>query len=565
MMPGFRKKILFLEVNSSYSHTMLSYGYLRAFTEKMSRDWEWKHICATTNDDPEKILTDLSHLHPDVICGTLYLFNHEYSVDLFKKHKKENPRVWILLGGPEFLGNNEKFLRQNPDINAVIRGDESSFPSFLSRLDEPERWNEVPGLCFIAGKKYYDGGFANFAGDLDEIPSPYDKGYFTAGRPFYQLETSRGCSGKCTFCTSSLSDGSRYFSLNRIRNDLKKMHQLGIREIRMVDRTFNEDRKRGLALLKMFREYPDTRFHLEINPALVDEDLICELRKFNDKRLHIEAGIQSLCVKSLKSVKRFGSAGKMISGLRKLCAIQNAEVHTDLIAGLPSQKFRDVLKDVKKLIPLNPHEIQLENLKILPGTPISDSPPRALVSNPRPPYEVLKTSLMTRNDLKRSAYLSKLLDSFLNVPRLQNLFRFAFRRDEQFIEKFLAYVEKNSDPMKKEHLDKRLLLIKSYAEMNDPFLAELTVFFWLACGYPPGKFGFKPEKIKHIQPADSPTGKLIYVSDAKVIPSRTMECQFSFNAGELWNYPYASISRKKHAYQFFTAHGNRILKILEIG
>lgn len=541
---------------------MLSYGYLRAYTEKMLPGWKWNHFETTINEDGDAALIKILSAKPDVICATLYLFNHEYTVRILKKLKRILPKCRIFLGGPEFLGDNEDFLRKNPEVNSAMRGDESSFHILLDNLDKKDKWKKIPGLCFIHDGKYFDAGFAKFANRLDETPSPYEKGYYSSGRPFYQIETSRGCRGKCSFCTSALSEGVAYFSISRIRDELETLGKTGICEIRIVDRTFNEDKKRSLELLKIFRQYSEIRFHLEINPALVDEEILEELGLFKEKRLHIEAGIQTFCSKSLKSVKRYGSSEKMLSGLKKLCRLKNAELHVDLIAGLPEQKYGDVLNDVKKLLTVNPHEIQLENLKILPGTSISVNPPAGTVWNPLPPYEVLKTKTMTAIQLQSAKHLSKMLDSNLNIPRLKNLFRFAFIRDKSFIEKFLRHIEINSDPTQKHHLDKRLLLLKDYADENDKILAEFAIFFWLSGGFPPEKFGLEAKRFKQKGNAGFPGGRNIFMSGENISPSRIIEAEFSFNAGDLWLNPEAELTGGKFKYLFYTAQGSRVTRII---
>jgi radical SAM superfamily enzyme YgiQ (UPF0313 family) len=540
---------------------MLSYGYLRAYTEKMLSRWKWNHFETTINEDGDAILIKVLSSNPTVICATLYLFNHEYTVKLLKKLKRLLPECKIFLGGPEFLGDNEDFLRNAPEVSAAIRGDESTFHLLLANLNQTDKWKKIPGLCFIHNNKYFDVGFAKFADELDETPSPYERGYYTSGRPFYQIETSRGCRGKCSFCTSALSDGTAFFSISRIRNELEVLSNAGICEIRIVDRTFNEEKKRSLELLKIFRQYSAIRFHLEINPALVDEEILEELRLFKAKRLHIEVGIQTFCSASLKSVKRYGSPEKMLSGLKKLCSLGNAELHADLISGLPGQKYTDVLKDIKELIAVNPHEIQLENLKILPGTSISVKPPAGTVWNPLPPYEVLKTKTMTARQLQSAKHLSKMLDSYLNIPRLKNLIRFAFIRDKSFIEKFLCHLETNSDPTQKHHLDKRLLLLKGYADKKDKILAESIIFFWLSGGFPPDKFGIESKRFKQERNTVFPDNINIFTSSENISPSKIIETEFTFNAGDLWLNPESELIEGKFKYLFYTAQGSRVVKI----
>lgn len=65
--------------------------------------------------------------------------------------------------------------------------------------------------------------------------------------------------------------------------------------MRVLDRTFNYNTRRAKELLELFLEYhPDIRFHLEIHPALLSEELKEELKHLPEGLLHLEAGIQSL-------------------------------------------------------------------------------------------------------------------------------------------------------------------------------------------------------------------------------------------------------------------------------
>ena len=74
------KRITFLAINASYSHSMLSYGYLRAFTENKVPEWKWSIVEKTINDDEKIIIDDLLNTKPSVIVITCYLFNIEFSL-----------------------------------------------------------------------------------------------------------------------------------------------------------------------------------------------------------------------------------------------------------------------------------------------------------------------------------------------------------------------------------------------------------------------------------------------------------------------------------------------------
>ena len=58
----------------------------------------------------------------------------------------------------------------------------------------------------------------------------------------------------------------------------------------MLDRTFNYNPRRAKELLRLFLEFsPDIRFHLEIHPALLSEELKEELKQLPAGLLHLEA------------------------------------------------------------------------------------------------------------------------------------------------------------------------------------------------------------------------------------------------------------------------------------
>lgn len=406
--------LLFVEVNASYSHSMLSYGMLRAFTELHLPEWKWHKIEFTNRSaDAPQLVKLINELRPEVIAATAYLFNIKTVLSLFESARKVAPYARLVLGGPEFLGDNTEFLKTHSHINAVMRGDESTFWKYLKHA--------------ITEDGIYDG-------ELDDLPSPHQLGYVTKGKPFWQIETSRGCAGRCTFCTSSLARKVKYHSIERVRSDLKALHNYGFREIRVLDRTFNLDQSRAASLLKMFREeFPEMRFHLEIEPSRLHTDFIAGLAA--TPNLHIEAGVQSLDGKVVDACQRNADPEDTLVGLGKLVSCGNFDVHADLIAGLPEQTFDSLLSDVKSLVKICPAEIQLEKLKILPGTDIRNNAPDY---NHEPPYQVISTQFMTAEDMAAAERLSQILESWFNAPQLHSAFAFAVMNDERFLGNFLT-------------------------------------------------------------------------------------------------------------------------------
>ena len=558
-----KHEVLFLEINSSYSHSMLSYGLLRNFTSMMLPEWHWRHLDATIKTGEDDLLNKIIELAPDVIAATGYLFNIEYLCRILERYSKAVPEAKIFLGGPEFLGCNSDFLKHYPCVTGVIRGDESSFHLLLNNLRRQEKWSAVPGLCYMLDGMYFDNGSALYSGSIDDLPSPYAAGYIHSGKPFYQLETSRGCIGKCTFCTSANSDGVAYYSLNRVKSDLECIRTAGIREIRLIDRTFNDDSKRAIELLKMFyADFPDFKFHLEINPAMLTEPLLACLKQAPNGMLHIETGIQTLNAVSLKAIRRPASSSKSLTGLKQLVSCKNFEIHADLIAGLENQTFDDVLSDVEALINIGPREIQLEKLKLLPGTVMREMPPPGTVFNTNPPYEVFSTSGISESQFLAVKQLSIILDGWHNTNQLNSPFVLACRMIDGFLLKFIAFLEneKYFAGQGRDALERRFELLEKFVK-NDNLQLQLLRFCRLAAGLPVSN-----EHLLVIKDTQEKKLNAIWHKDIdrKYQIGKYFQTEFDYNAGDLWLNPDAVIKSGRKAYLFGLYYGRNPAEIAEI-
>jgi radical SAM superfamily enzyme YgiQ (UPF0313 family) len=546
---------------------MLSYGLLRSFTGGMLPEWHWRHLDATIKSNEDELLKQIIEQAPDVIAATGYLFNIEYLCRILERYSKAMPDIMIFLGGPEFLGCNADFLKNHQFVSGVIRGDESSFYLLLKNLRQREKWNGVPGLCYMQGGACFDNGIALYSGSLDDLPSPYAAGYIHAGKPFYQIETSRGCIGKCAFCASAKSTGAAYYSLDRIKPDLEYIRLSGIREIRLIDRTFNDDSKRAIKMLRMFyADFPDLKFHLEINPAMLTEPLLACLKQAPHGMLHIETGIQTLNAASLKAVRRPASRSKTLAGLKQLVNCENLTIHADLIAGLPGQAFDDVLSDIEELINIGPREIQLEKLKFLPGTVMRETPPPETVFNVNPPYEVIFTPGISEAQFLIVNRLSAVLDAWHNTSQLNSPFVLACRRISGFVLKFITFLEneKYFAGQGRAALEKRFELLEKFVE-DDELLSQHLIFCRLAIGLPVSSrylLTIKNEAVRR----QKNTLSLVWRKDIapKYRIEKYFQAEFDYNVSDLWLDPGANIKSGRKTYLFGLYYGRKPAKIAEI-
>lgn len=479
-------KILWIDLNSSYAHSSLALPALHAQI-MTDPSIEWEIVSATINENTGMIVDEIYRHRPDILAATTWLFNHEQLMHVASRVKALLPEACLVLGGPEFLGDNEEFLRKNPFVDCVFRGEgEEVFPQWLTCWNHPEQWHTVPGLCYLTpNKEYKDNGIArvlNFAG----LVPPEQSRFFNWSKPFVQLETTRGCFNTCAFCVSGGEKPVRTLSIESIRERLQLIHAHGIKNVRVLDRTFNYNPRRAKELLRLFLEFhPDIRFHLEIHPALLSEELKEELSLLPKGKglLHLEAGIQSLREPVLEKSRRMGKLSDALDGLRFLCALPNMETHADLIAGLPLYHLHEIFEDVRTLAGYAAGEIQLESLKLLPGTEMRRRAEELGIKySPLPPYEVLQTHEISVSELQTARQLSRLLDGFYNTPAWQALTRELILNDEQFLHRFLAYLTKANLIDQPMSLEKRGLILYEFCKQNYPEYQIQAAIAWIEAG-----------------------------------------------------------------------------------
>lgn len=499
-MPYFSRKLaimkfLWLDINASYSHSSLAFPALEAQLSPESRNrCQWEMVSGTTKSPPLQIISQILHSSPNYIFATGWLFNIEYILSVLTKVHALNNKIQIVLGGPEFLGDNKKFLTINRFITAVFKGEaEEVFPEFIQNLlNQPDSlsWRELPGFEYIQNSP--SNGAEKFISkspvhvlDFLSLAAPETSRFFNWDKAFVQLETSRGCFNSCRFCVSGIDHSPiQNIPVQAIRERLKYISENGIREVRILDRTFNASPKRAVELLDLFEEFAGKiQFHIEIHPALLNDTVKAKLSTITDNLLHVEAGIQSMDNQVLQQSARAGSSEEALEGLQFLLSLKKFEVHTDFIAGLPGYPFSGVLDDINRMIAISPGEIQLELLKLLPGTCFREQSQYGIIYSPLPPYEVLQTAHITYGQLSNCLVLSKILEYWYNNPCWREVFKKIVIRESGFLNAITDYLSKTDFLHCTHSAESRALLLFAFCKQFYPTLLFDISLGWILNGF----------------------------------------------------------------------------------
>ncbi len=495
-------KLLWIDLNSSYAHSSLALPALHAQAGDEG-GVEWHVLSATVGEPMAEVVARASELRPDAVAATCWLFNRERLLHIVARVKAVAPRCVVLMGGPEFLGDNEEFLRAHRFVTAVLRGEgEEVFPRWLKVWDGPRhRWDGIEGLCYLDERgAYRDNGTARI-GRFDRLAPPESSRFFRWDKPFVQLETTRGCFNTCAFCVSGGEKPVRALPIEAVERRLRDIHGHGVRDVRVLDRTFNYNGRRAKELLDLFRRYPDTRFHLEIHPALMSDGLRRELAEMPPGLLHLEAGIQSLRGSVLERCGRTGGIRESMDGLRFLCSLPNMETHADLIAGLPLYRLDEIFDDARTLAGYGAAEIQLETLKVLPGTDMRRRAEEWGVSYaPLPPYEVLETRETTAAELQTAARLSRLLDGFYNAKPWRKVVRRLIVESPLFLRQLLDYLTGAGVIDTPLSMERRGLMLYDFCKTHYPHRLARVSEAWIEAGMSLKKAPAENVRTKRLSP-----------------------------------------------------------------
>ncbi len=415
-------KLTLTAINAKYAHTSLSVRSLAAYLKKQGFPAPTQVEC-TINDSYFSILERIMKADGDIIGFSCYIWNCTLVQQLCRDVKALAPEKVVFVGGPEvsFRGQ-DAFAEYDADF--IIKG-EGEQPLF--RYLSGEAPEQIPGIM----TEEFDNGLAQ-AVPLHEIPFVYTEQELEAlqNRAVY-YETTRGCPFHCTFCISSLSEGVRALPMERVEKELQLFIDKGIRRVKLVDRTFNYDKKRAYEIFQYIIENSKhTCFHFEVGADLFDEETLQLLEKAPKGVIQFEAGVQTTNEETSRLICRTNSLSKLKENTARLKEC-NIRLHLDLIAGLPKESYSSFLKSFDDVYRLEPDILQLGFLKLLYGTRIRrESDSFHYIYRKEPPYEVLENDSITFSQLMLLKDMEEALELFHNSRSFSRGLSFVFREND---------------------------------------------------------------------------------------------------------------------------------------
>jgi len=401
-------KILAVAINSKFVHTNPALRYIKKYIEHNS-DIEITLKEYTINNHINDIIKNIFRESPTTIMFSVYIWNREYVLKIVQEIKKVLD-VKIIFGGPEIFYDAENVMLENPQVDYICYGEgEQTLLNFLSADDT------IPAGLYYRDNGIMFSGYNENIVELDSIPFPYEISELHEKSKIYYYESSRGCPFCCSYCMSSIDKTVRFYSLERVKEDLKTFLDNKVKLVKFIDRTYNLKKDRYMEIWKFLVENSNgvTCFHFEISADLFDDETIEFLNTVPAGLFQFEIGVQSSNQQTLEAVNRQTDLNKLYNNVTRIS--KGIHLHLDLIAGLPYEDYATFEKSFNFVYSMKPEMIQLGFLKLLKGSPIiEDIEKHDYKYLNFPPYEVQSNKYISFAEILMLKDIEKSLDYYYN-------------------------------------------------------------------------------------------------------------------------------------------------------
>ena len=191
--------------------------------------------------------------NPHVVGLSVMTFQRKTALKIVALVRSLKPDVHIVVGGYDPSLAVDAYTHEDSGVNFVVRGEgEFTFSSLLRAIESGSSFSAIDGLSFRSGTEFVHNPDRHVSRlERDEIRPPNRdsrvlKGYTLIGRQVDVIETSRGCTFDCSFCSIIEMRGRNFFtySLDRVIADIRDARNHGARGIFIIDDNITLDVRR---------------------------------------------------------------------------------------------------------------------------------------------------------------------------------------------------------------------------------------------------------------------------------------------------------------------------------
>ena len=195
---------------------------------------------------------------PDIVGLSVMTFQRKTAKKVIDLVRSLKPDVRVVVGGYDPSLAAESYTDNDSGVvDFIVRGEgEITFRDLLRAIENESGYDHIAGLSYRSGDRFYHNSDRAVSGlDGGEIKPPNRdarvlKGYTMLGRQTDVIETSRGCTFDCSFCSIIEMRGRNFhtYTFDRVIADIRDAADHGARAIFIVDDNISLNVKRLEAL-----------------------------------------------------------------------------------------------------------------------------------------------------------------------------------------------------------------------------------------------------------------------------------------------------------------------------
>jgi len=396
----------------------LGLGYLATFLKQANYSVKILDLCMPYKTI-DTLIDILNNNNVRVIGFSCTTETYNVAVQLANAVKEKNPDYIVVVGGPHVSFEYESALNSNVIDYVVLNEGEISLKElcdyYLLGIGTLE---SLKGIAYKKNGILVCADSQPFITDLDILPFP-DRELFEDISAYPMpatIITSRGCPGKCIFCSSSVLSGGRYRmrSVENVVMEFEYLKSLGYDNIVILDDTMTVSKARLEVLCnELVSKNLQISWHCESRVDAVDKDILVKMKTagLTSIQFGVESGSQNVLDSMHKNISL-----KQIRNVFEWCRDIGIRANTNMIIGLPSSDFQsieDTIMLADEIISLG-GAVSWSVCTPFPGTSLWKNPDDfgiEIVDSDLDHYDlyrpILNTKYMSAIDIRNAFYAAK--------------------------------------------------------------------------------------------------------------------------------------------------------------
>jgi len=367
-------------VSSTPTNGML---YLAAYLRKYGFDPPFADGWLIGWDGVEQRIIDYK---PDIIGLTSITGGRHKAVKVAEIAKRIDPKILVVLGGVHPTIMWKQMLEHYPVIDIIVRGEGEIT---LLEIAQGKALSEIDGICYRHNDRVIRNKDRELIADLDDIPFPawdlHDlrafsapnnarpgeiiKGIDASREPVAPMIFSRGCPGRCNFCSTWwIWKCYRRRTAKNLVDEVELLHnKYNIKSFKFVDDCFTDDKE---AIMEFCDEVERRKLNIIFTTLTrgdrVDEEMLERLQRAGNYL--ISFGVESGSQKILDIMRKEIDLKKVEENIM-ICKKVGLRVNELLIVGNIGETIDTVNDTVEFVKRTQPDVTSVSNgMMIFPGT-----------------------------------------------------------------------------------------------------------------------------------------------------------------------------------------------------